>query len=69
MINANGSLRWVREGLGGQATQLSDGSVAIAGTFMGTLTIFADEVGETTLASAGGWDAYVVRLGWEGASP
>ena len=49
---------------GGQAALLSDGSVAIAKDFMGTLTLFPDEPGETTLASAGAWDVYVVRLGW-----
>jgi hypothetical protein len=37
------------------------------GYVLGTVTLFPGEVGETTLASAGGWDAYVVRLGWDGA--
>jgi hypothetical protein len=68
VIDADGSLRWVRTGVTGQAAALSDGSVAIAGPFMGTITLFPGEVGETKLASAGGWDVYVVRLGWEQSS-
>ena len=63
VIERDGSTRWVRQGLAGQIAALSDGSFAVAGTFMGTLTIFPGEPGETTLASAGGWDAYVARLG------
>jgi hypothetical protein len=68
-INPNGSLRWVRESVAGQILPLSDGSVAIAGAFMGSLTIFADEPAETALASAGAWDVYVARRGWEAISP
>lgn len=64
ILDADGELRWVRAGLDGQATQLADGSIAFAGTFMGTTTLFPGEPGETTLASAGGWDVYVARLGW-----
>jgi hypothetical protein len=67
VVETDGSLRWVREGLSGQVAPLSDGSIAIAGTFMGTTTIFPGEVGEATLASAGEWDAYVARLGWQHA--
>jgi hypothetical protein len=69
VIESDGSLRWVRQGVNGQAAPLSDGSIAIAGPFMGTVTLFPGEVGETTLASAGGSDVYVVRLGWKPATP
>jgi hypothetical protein len=65
VVEADGSMRWVREGVSGQVAPLSDGSIAIAGTFMGTTTLFPGEVGETTLASAGGWDVYVARIGWQ----
>ena len=62
VVEPDGAPRWVRQGLAGPIAPLADGSLAIAGTFMGTRTLFAGEPGETTLASAGGWDAYVARF-------
>jgi hypothetical protein len=64
VIERDGSTRWVRQSVAGQAAPLSDGSIAIASAFTGTITLFPGEAGETTLASAGGWDVYVARLGW-----
>jgi hypothetical protein len=68
VLEADGALRWMRKGASGQVnsqvTALSDGSIAIAGSFMGTLTLFPGEAAETTLASAGGQDVFVARLGW-----
>jgi hypothetical protein len=63
VFEADGSLRWVRQGVAGQVAARSDGSIAIAEGFMGTQTLFAGERAETTLASAGSWDVYVVGLG------
>lgn len=64
VFDRDGSLRWVRQGLTGQVAPLADGSVGVAGTFMGTRTLFPGELGETTLASAGRWDVYVARFAW-----
>ncbi|MBI3722626.1 hypothetical protein HY251_01525 [bacterium] len=69
-FNTDGSASWVSQGsastskgaAGLAATVLRDGSTVVAGRFEGTATF-----GATTLASAGGTDAFVARYDGKGA--
>jgi hypothetical protein len=61
--DAGGSLLWARRSVdASQIAPLSDGGVALAGSYSGTKRFFPGEPAEATLAALGGEDLFIARL-------
>ncbi len=71
-LNVDGSYAWATKaggsysefdaGFGNNITSLSDGSSIVTGSFYGTASF-----GDTTLTSAGGYDAFIAKLNADGS--